>query len=900
MSAAPRTRPVLFHRLISLLIVSAGIVTSVVSYWSGRQQEIERAEMEFARRASQRHALTREIFARYEDSLFGLSSLFVTDGVVTRNDFVRATSRLEQRITGAQAFEWVPFVPHEDRATVEGRLQRAYRDQIFEFVQYNAQGQRERAKERRYYYPIAYIQPMSGNEAALGYDIATGPTAPYLERARESRHPTVTSQIRLVQERSNELGIVMIWPVYRPPRPPNQGGPSISGVSDANASSPAPEVFAGFLQCVFRIKDFLETMRSPQASSILDMLFVDDTEPDPAKRVLYYRPAADAAPGSTTPSEAEFRQPEISRDFPIPFGQRMWRVVYRPRAGWLETQRSNVPFLRSCSFILLAGLLAGLVELSGRQAGTIQRQVEERTAELAENRRQFSTLLDALPGLAFRCAYDEPLRVLFVSEGTRALTGWSPEDFVAGHVHFRDLIHPDDLARVREVTRLAVQERRSMEVECRIRTRDGEEKWVLSRGRATFGDKQLPIVEGLVIDITAQKKSEQAGLELERKLLEGQKLESLGLLAGGIAHDFNNLLSAILGNAGLARLNLPPGIGIDEQLAAIESASQRAAELCRQMLAYAGKGRFVVEPADLSTLTQDLLPLLRISIVRQAVVDLQLAPGLPAVMADATQIRQIVMNLVLNGSDAIASAPQPNYGTITVKTGLARVDTTTLASCVTGSNLPAGDYVFLEVRDTGGGMTSDVKAKIFDPFFTTKFAGRGLGLAAVLGIVRSHSGALLVETVPGQGSMFRLLLPPVKGMATDKAQETKTDKPRKYSGYVLVVDDEESVRHVTVAMLRSLGFTVRSAVDGQDGLTAFRENAAGFDLVILDMLMPRLNGEQTLTAMRQIRPDVRVLLMSGYSDGDLLRRLAGQGRLAFLSKPFGREIFEEKVRELLS
>ena len=399
------------------------------------------------------------------------------------------------------------------------------------------------------------------------------------------------------------------------------------------------------------------------------------------------------------------------------------------------------------------------------------------------------------------------------------------------------------------------------------------------------------------MDVTAQKSAEAARLQLERKLLEGQKLESLGLLAGGIAHDFNNLLSTILGNAGLVRLRLAATAGFDGQLAAVETAAQRAAELCRQMLAYAGKGRFVIEPVDLTVLTDELLPLLRVSIPPQVALQLEPASELPPVLADATQFRQIVMNLVLNSVDAIGERP----GEIVLTTGGMRADPARLAGGVVGTELAPADYVFLEVRDNGAGMTPEVRARIFDPFSTPKFAGRGLGLAAVLGIVRAHHGALSVTSAPETGSVFRLLLPP---SARDKvaprpAAAPVTAERWKGSGRVLVVEDEEPVRVIMMEMLKYHGLTPTGAADVEEGLAAFRSNPDGFDLVVLDLIMPRLNGEQMLAGIRLIRPEVRVLLMSGYSKSDFLGRLAGRGRLAFLAKPFTRVTLEQKVREVL-
>ena len=882
MSVASRTSVLLSHRAIVAAVLVLGLVASVVSFRLGRAGERERAEAEFANRARLRHALTREILGHFEDATFGLTSLFTLDRPVTRDEFVRAADRIDRRIVGAQAFEWVPAVTHAQRAALEAEQRRTYPNGRFDFTERDANQQIHRAADRPLYYPVLYIHPLRGNEAALGYDLMQGASREVLERARETHQMMVTPQLRLVQETADVFGVIMVWPVFRP------------GASSTAAA--ASEDFAGFLQCVFRVPDLLETTHSRQPDTILEMLFLDLSEPDRTKRALFYRAAPAARGEAASMPEAEFRR-GLHTEFKIPFGQRDWRVLYRPRPGWVEAQATSMPLLRSGSFLLLSGLVAGLVHLIGRRTETIRQEVAERTAELAESRRHFANILHALPGMAYRCAYDEELTVLFLSEGARGLTGWTPEEFINRDAHFRDCIHPDDLERVREATRRALQEHTDIEVEYRLRTKSGEEKWVLSRGRGAYGaDGHLDVFEGLAIDITAQKSAETARLALERKLLEGQKLESLGLLAGGIAHDFNNLLSAILGNAGIARLALPAGSSADAELRAIEAAALRAAELCRQMLAYAGKGRFVIEPTDLTLLSEDLLPLLKISVARQAALHLELVRGLPAVMADATQLRQIVMNLVLNAADAIGD----RGGEIVLATGVMHADAAFLSTCVAGAGLARGDYVFLEVRDTGTGMAPEVVAKIFDPFFTTKFAGRGLGLAAVLGIVRGHHGALHVESTPGIGSKFRLLLPPTRQAAVVAKTPDLASPGRWPAGaHVLVVEDEDAVRYMTIETLKSFGLRATGAADGPAALALFQKDPSAFDLVMLDLLMPGMNGEQTLEGLRTLRPDVRVMLVSGYSEGDILGRLGGGRPLAFLAKPFTRATLERKLRELL-
>jgi two-component system cell cycle sensor histidine kinase/response regulator CckA len=282
--------------------------------------------------------------------------------------------------------------------------------------------------------------------------------------------------------------------------------------------------------------------------------------------------------------------------------------------------------------------------------------------------------------------------------------------------------------------------------------------------------------------------------------------------------------------------------------------------------------------------------------MRQATLQRNLVPDLPAVMADGTQIRQIVMNLVINAADAIGDAG----GRITLTTGVMTADDTLLAGCVAGAGRRPGEYVFLEVRDTGAGMTPEVMARIFDPFFTTKFAGRGLGLAAVLGIVRGHEGALQVASTPGQGSAFRLLLPPAgHALPPPKSSDSASGLRWKRQGAVLVIDDVAEVRVVVMDLLKSIGMTPTGAASGVEGIALYRDRQPRFDLVVLDMIMPGLSGEQTLQGLRALEPRVPVLLVSGHAQDDVLRRVDTGGPTGFLAKPFMREAFERKLRELL-
>jgi signal transduction histidine kinase/ActR/RegA family two-component response regulator len=382
-------------------------------------------------------------------------------------------------------------------------------------------------------------------------------------------------------------------------------------------------------------------------------------------------------------------------------------------------------------------------------------------------------------------------------------------------------------------------------------------------------------------DMSSQKQGERKRLEFERKLLQSQKLESIGVLAGGIAHDFNNLLTGILGHANFARGELSRGSNqIDPLLAQVEVSAQRAAELCRQLLAYAGKGRFVVRLTDLNVAVKQTVPLLNLSITKKTTLDLQLSEALPPFRADPTQINQVLMNLVTNASEAIGVAP----GTITVRTDRVNLTAMDMLTLGAGSEMAPGGYVCLEVRDSGCGITPEAISHIFEPFFTTKFVGRGLGLAAVLGIVQGHRGGIRVSSQVGAGSSFELFFPIASGNTRD-SHPSSTSAPAN-RGTVLVVDDDDAIRSFVDRVLVSAGYSVVCAVDGEEALIKLRGDPVQFDAVLLDLTMPKLDGEDTLMALRMLAPNLPVVLTSGYSEQTIAQRFVGRGLADFLPKPF--------------
>ena len=405
-------------------------------------------------------------------------------------------------------------------------------------------------------------------------------------------------------------------------------------------------------------------------------------------------------------------------------------------------------------------------------------------------------------------------------------------------------------------------------------------------------------------DVTDRKRAEEEKLALERQVQHAQKLESLGVLAGGIAHDFNNLLMAILGNADLALDELSPHAPARENIQEIEKASKRAAELAKQMLAYSGKGRFVIEPIALNEFVEEMAHLLDVSTSKKAMLKYNFAENLPLFDGDATQVRQIIMNLITNASEAIGD----KSGVIALSTGamdcdrayLDNVNETLRASL--DEPLPEGAYIYLEVADTGCGMDADTVEKVFDPFFTTKFTGRGLGMSAVLGIVRGHKGAIKIYSEVGKGTTFKVLFPanelPENGSAARRGDEARANEWHG-KGTVLIADDEETICAVGRQMLERMGFSVLTAPDGREALKVFREHADDIVCVLLDLSMPHTGGEAAFREMRRLRPNVMVVLCSGYNEQDATQCFAGKGLAGFLQKPYSMAALKETLIRIL-
>jgi two-component system CheB/CheR fusion protein len=412
----------------------------------------------------------------------------------------------------------------------------------------------------------------------------------------------------------------------------------------------------------------------------------------------------------------------------------------------------------------------------------------------------------------------------------------------------------------------------------------GQRTLVLNAHRFEREERILLAIE----DVTDSRRAEE-------EARQSQKMEAIGYLAAGVAHDFNNLLTSMVGNASLLLNALPENDPAQPALESIVSGGERAADLTRQLLAYAGKGRFYAERVDLSEVVMRTGRLIHQSIPPAVQIRMDLDRHLPLLLADPSQVQQVAMNLMINAAEAIGT----EGGVVLVRTGQQTVTHEPLPDLYKGEKVAPGEYVFLEVRDNGSGMDESTVKRIFDPFFTTKFTGRGLGLAAVLGIIRQHKGAVQVHSVPGRGSSFKTLFAVAETAAAPKAEgEGRTDL--RGAGTILVVDDEEMIRNFSKSALESFGYRVLLAADGYEGVRLFQENSAAVGLVLLDVAMPGMDGGATLQRIREIRTDVPVLICSGFGDLDVEERFTAVETAGFFAKPYTVKQLARKVKECMA
>jgi PAS domain S-box-containing protein len=543
---------------------------------------------------------------------------------------------------------------------------------------------------------------------------------------------------------------------------------------------------------------------------------------------------------------------------------------------------------RSLAIVGRHGDLGGRVPVQGRdEVANLAADINAMLGSLEEAEGRYQGLVEAaLEGIFVL----EGGVIAFCNPAGCDLAG-SPQDSLTG-ISFAELLQHADRGPFIEAFEAAAAGRGTDHLDATLCRRDGAERRVeVSVARlAGAGGTRVQVVAR---DVTERVEANERRLALEAKIRETQRLESLGVLAGGIAHDFNNILMAVLGNASLARMSMAPGSAADEAVGEVETAAVRAAELTRQLLAYAGGGKMMVAPLDLSALVDETARLVRRVMSSSAVLTVESAAGLPRIEGDETQLRQIVMNLLTNASDALGNRP----GAITIRTGAGHFGPEYLAAAMAAEPARAGEYVWVEVADTGAGVSEADRLRMFDPFYSTKGTGRGLGLAAVLGIVKSHGGAIAVESRLGEGTTMRALFPAAGPAIAARAPAGGTTFAS-LNGTALAVDDDPTVLRTTKAMLSEMGLTTVTAPDAPRALEELAKRSV--DLVVLDITMPGMSGLEALKIIRTTDRSLPVLLVSGHSAEQAGVDVSNDRNVLFLQKPFDLQALAHAVGKVLA
>ena len=523
----------------------------------------------------------------------------------------------------------------------------------------------------------------------------------------------------------------------------------------------------------------------------------------------------------------------------------------------------------------------------------IETRLEERTRDLREKEERYRTLFENVTDALFVHGVQPDgglSRFLEVNDVACNLLGYTRAEMLR--------ITPDEVMRSPGDEAMAsvaasLRQGQALTYERRLLAKDGRLIPAEIHARA-FTIEGRSAVISLARDITERRQAETDRRRLAAQEHQMQKLESLGEIAGGIAHDFNNILLTILGNVELALSEISPLAPARECLLEVDKAARRAAELSMNMLIYSGRSKFAPQPLSLGEVATEMRFMLESGMPPHITLRFELNTQSPVITADGTLVRQIITNLVSNATEAIGV----RHGEIVLRTGQMECDAAYLASTWLAEPLPSGSYAFLEVVDNGSGMDRETLARIFDPFFTTHFTGRGLGLAAVLGAVRSHRGAIHVTSTPGQGTTFRILLPITPPPATTTISESASDGWCG-QGTILVVDDEEPIRFLGSRMLEKLGFHALAAASGQEATTLLETHRDEIAAILLDLTMPHMDGVATFTALQEVKPGVPIIMCSGYDEHSATFTASGPGYAGFLQKPYQQAALRAKLRAAL-
>ncbi len=850
-----------YPRWLRWVIGAMGLLASVAIWWYAHTVETRISQGHFDADAIVRVDAIERKLSSVTTVIADTASFLSAAGGNVSERFPAITQPLIEREPVFQALGWDAIVQDSDRESYEQRI-RARGNPGFRITERQSSGELGPASVAPEYVVVEIIVPAEGNENAVGYNVASeSRRRQALEAAREYGEVSTTAPITLVQETANQSGVLVFAPVYR-----------------------ESDTVIGFVVAVLRMGDAIATALdsfelASMGISVRDMEVVD------GERMLFSRPVeriAGVEPYSAT----------------IEYAGRNWSIVLEP--GQQYAPRQLQPRLLGFSvaaFVLLYLLWAQFADRRNFALQEVIAQREIADTARAHSEERFRLMVDSISDGGWDLDLSED--TIIVSDGWLAGLGYRKQEAPRNLNDWVGLIHPDDRGRA-ENNVLERLEKKGALYDATLRLRHGDGSFLWYRRRARVIDRRPDghprRIVGMDVNVTAERQQRELQEKLERKVYDAQKMESLVVLAGGIAHDFNNLLVGVLGAAELALSQNPPK-RLALQLERIRDSAIRAVDLTKQMLIYAGRGEAEFELADTVDITRSMRKVLESSVGNRQALHFELPETEGVVLCDPTQIRQLILNLVVNASEAMNDVP----GRILIRLQAIMLTAADIKDADSLGELQPGAYMRLDVVDEGIGFDPAIKERAFDPFFSTKDAGRGLGLASVLGIVRRHGGGIEVCPKEGGGTIMRVWLPRSDAslaVTEDLQRSTELDAADS-SGAVLIIDDEETVRNFLESALTINGYNVMNATSGSEGIELFDSRAEPISLVLLDSSMPGMTGLQTYKQLRERDATLPVILMSGFTPDRLEHEKDAEGLAGFLQKPFRLDELYRRVQETI-
>ena len=865
----------LVHRRVWLawgILVAAIILTTLVTLYMKTDVDVQ-AKREFMFACNEIRSKIGDRLQAHEMILLAGAAVFDASDKVTREEWRNFTQRLnvESNLPGIQGIGFALRIPpdcltqHVQEIRSEG------------FPNYNVRPE----GDRNVYSSIIYLEPFLGrNLRAFGYDMLSEPLRrAAMERARDQNEAALSGKVILVEETEEDIqaGALMYVPVYR------RGMPT-------QTVEQRSEALIGWVYSPYRMTDLMRGTLGgwdSQEGLRIRLQVYDGTRLSP-DTILY---------DSQTANDMKFT-PQFTEERQVIFNGSPWTLRFIQVGGQVSLVGSAKVWFTLAGGMIISLLLFGLTLSLLNSRSNAKQMADRLTTELRESEDHLRSLVEHLPQRIF--LKDRNSVYLTCNENYASDLGITPEQIVG-----RDdlAFHPPELAQAYRADDQACMATGMVKDVQESYNVGGQERWIHTI-KVPYHDRQGQVIGvlGIFEDITDRKRMEEERQAMERRLLNAQKFESLAVMAGGIAHDFNNQLAVVLGNLEIAltdqTLDTETRLGIES---AVEAA-KISAELSHQMRTYAGNTLYYPVALDLNEFLNRNSSLLKLCVSNYVRLNMESHITLPPMKGDTDQIQRLVINILVNASEAIGAVD----GEVTIRTGVMDCDAAYLGRSRLEDKPESGRFVFLEVTDTGCGMGTETLRRLFDPFFTTKFTGRGLGMAEVIGTVKGHHGAIMVDSEAGKGTTVRVLFPASEKTQASSARVMDVVAPKSSSSdsvpgrkTILVVEDEARVRSLVVRSLKLLGYDSITAVDGVEGVSVFRERSNEIDLVMLDFKMPKMDGVEAFEELIQIRPDVKVILSSGYTEDDVIERFSGPLPAGILHKPYDIDILEAELRRLL-